>query len=256
MKAVILAGGFGTRLCEETVLKPKPMVDIGGMPILWHIMKIYHHHGINDFIICLGYKGYMVKEYFNHYFLHMTDITFKVENNKMEVHHKHAENWNITLVDTGYDTMTGGRLKRIKEYLGNDEQFCFTYGDAVADIDIKELIKHHKKEKRLSTLTAVQPAGRFGIIDFSGNKVNSFLEKPRGDGAWINGGFFVLSRKIFDYIDNDSTVWEQEPMQDLAKESEMTCYFHNDFWQSMDTLRDRNMLENLWKKNKAPWKIW
>ena len=256
MKAVILAGGLGTRLSEETSIKPKPMVEIGGMPILWHIMKIYSHYGINDFIICVGYKGYVIKEYFANYFLHMSDVTFCMNTNTMKVHRKNAEPWKVTLIDTGKDSMTGGRLKRAKEYLKNEEAFCFTYGDGVADIDIKALVELHKREKRLSTVTAVQPAGRFGALDFTKNKVNSFKEKPKGDGSWINGGFFVLSPRVIDYIDNDLTTWEQEPMQNLALDGEMSCYFHNGFWQPMDTLREMHLLEKLWQSGKAPWKMW
>lgn len=256
MKAVILAGGLGTRLSEETELKPKPMVEIGGMPILWHIMKIYSHYGINDFVICLGYKGYVIKEYFNNYFLHMSDVTFCMSENKMKVHRKNAEPWNVTLVDTGEDSMTGGRLKRVKEYIKDEDCFCFTYGDGVADINIKALIDLHKKENRLSTVTAVQPAGRFGALDFDGNKVNSFKEKPKGDGAWINGGFFVLSPKVLDVIEGDAMVWEQEPMQKLANIGEMSCYFHEGFWQPMDTLREKHMLQKMWDCGKAPWRIW
>ncbi|WP_119328676.1 glucose-1-phosphate cytidylyltransferase [Cysteiniphilum halobium] len=256
MKAVILAGGLGTRLSEETSLKPKPMVEIGGMPVLWHIMKIYSYYGINDFIICLGYKGYVIKEYFANYFLHMSDVTFCMRENKMEVHHKKAEPWSVTLVDTGPDTMTGGRLKRIKDYLTPDEPFCFTYGDGVADINIKSVIDLHNKGKRLSTVTAVQPAGRFGALDFAGNKVNKFQEKPKGDGSWINGGFFVLSPAVIGYVEDDKTVWEQEPMQKLAENGEMSCYFHKGFWQPMDTLREKHLLEKLWQSGKAPWKMW
>lgn len=256
MKAVILAGGLGTRLSEETSLKPKPMIEIGSMPILWHIMKIYAHYGINDFIICLGYKGYVIKEYFENYFLHMSDVTFCMRENKMKVHRKKAEPWQVTLVDTGQESMTGGRLKRIKDYVENEKDFCFTYGDGVADIDLEALIKLHRNSGRLSTVTAVQPAGRFGALNFSGNKVNSFQEKPKGDGSWINGGFFILSPEVIDYIDSDMTVWEQQPMQKLAENRQMGCYFHRGFWQPMDTLREKQMLENLWVSNKAPWKLW
>ncbi|MCF6764281.1 glucose-1-phosphate cytidylyltransferase [Thiotrichales bacterium 19S3-7] len=256
MKAVILAGGLGTRLSEETTLKPKPMVQIGGMPILWHIMKIYSHYGINDFIICLGYKGYVIKEYFANYFLHMSDVTFCMQSNEMQVHRKNAEPWQVTLVDTGKYSMTGGRLKRVKEYLKDEECFCFTYGDGVANIDLKALIELHKKEKRLSTVTAVQPAGRFGALDYSGNQVLNFKEKPKGDGSWINGGFFILSPEVIDYIESDETIWEHEPMQGLATSNQMSCYFHNGFWQPMDTLREKQLLESLWQSGKAPWKLW
>lgn len=255
MKAVILAGGLGSRLSEETEVKPKPMVEIGGKPILWHIMKIYSSHGINDFVICLGYKGYLIKEYFANYFLHNSDITFDLCNNSMQVHQNYAENWKVTLVDTGENTMTGGRLKQIKKYL-TKEDFCFTYGDGVGNIDIKKLIAFHLKEKRLATVTAVQPQGRFGAIKFRGNRVTSFIEKPQGETGWINGGFFVLSPKVLNYIKDDRTAWEQEPMQKLAKEKQMSVYFHNDFWQPMDTQREKHLLEKLWRSDSAPWKIW
>jgi glucose-1-phosphate cytidylyltransferase len=255
MKCVILAGGLGTRLAEETSLRPKPMVEIGGKPILWHIMKIYSSYGINDFIICLGYKGYMVKEYFANYFLHMSDVTFDMKQNRMSVHQNFAEPWSVTLVDTGDHTQTGGRLRRVKEYLG-DEDFCFTYGDGVANIDIPALLKTHRASKRLATVTATQPPGRFGAIDFDGDIVKAFKEKPKGDGAWINGGFFVLSPKVIDYIPDDSTLWEQEPMHKIAKDEQMSIYFHDGFWQPMDTLRERHLLEDLWQTGKAPWKMW
>ncbi len=255
MKAVILAGGLGTRLSEETGVRPKPMVEIGGKPILWHIMKIYSHYGVNDFIICLGYKGYMIKEYFANYFLHTSDVTFDMANNKMEVHQKYAEPWKVTLVDTGDDTMTGGRLKRIKPYLDR-EDFCCTYGDGLANVDIRTLLDLHRQEKRLATVTATQPPGRFGALESSNNQVLAFKEKPRGDGSWINGGFFVLSPKALDYIQGDETLWEQEPMQNLARDGQMSVYFHNDFWQPMDTLREKTLLEDLWQSGKAPWKVW
>lgn len=255
MKAIILAGGFGSRLNEETEIKPKPMVEIGGKPILWHVMKIYSAYGINDFIICLGYKGYMIKEYFANYFLHMSDVTFDMQKNEMAVHQNHAEPWKVTLVNTGENVMTGGRLRRVRKYL-DDEDFCFTYGDGVGDVNIAKIIELHKKEKRLSTVTAVQPPGRFGAIEFAENRVKSFIEKPQGDGGWINGGFFVLSPKAIDYIDDDLTVWEREPMQRLAHDNEMSIYFHDGFWQPMDTLREKQILENLWQSKKAPWKIW
>jgi len=255
MKAVILAGGLGTRISEETSVRPKPMIEIGGKPILWHIMKIYSHYGINDFIICLGYKGYVIKEYFANYFLHMSDVTFDMAHNKMEVHQKHAEPWRVTLVDTGDETLTGGRLKRVAQHIG-DEDFCFTYGDGLANVNIKEAIQLHKKEGRLATVTATQPPGRFGALEFKGNQALSFKEKPRGDGSWINGGFFVLSPKVIDYINGDDTTWEQAPMHQLAQEGNMSVYFHNDFWQPMDTLREKTLLEDLWQSGKAPWKVW
>lgn len=255
MKAIILAGGLGTRISEETSLKPKPMVEIGGKPILWHILKIYSHYGINDFIICLGYKGYLIKEYFANYSLHMSDVTFDMANHKMEIHQNSAEPWKVTLVDTGEETMTGGRIKRIKKYL-NNEDFCLTYGDGVADINIQDLLEFHKKQNTLATVTSVQPPGRFGSIYFSGNKIKSFEEKPQGDGAWINGGFFVLSPKVIDYIQDDYTPWEREPMERLAQEGQMSAYLHRGFWQPMDTLRDKIKLEELWQSGKAPWKVW
>ena len=249
MKAVILAGGFGTRLSEETSIKPKPMVEIGNKPILWHILKIYSHYGINDFVICCGYKGYMIKEFFSNYFLYSSDITFNMKDNKMEVHSSVAEPWNITLVDTGETTMTGGRLKRISKYIKN-ETFCFTYGDGVADINITELISFHKKNNSKATLTAVQPPGRFGSLEFERGKVLSFQEKPKGDGNWINGGFFVLEPEVFDYIEGDQSVWEQYPLKKLAQ------FHHNGFWQPMDTLKDKMYLDQLWKDSKSPWKCW
>lgn len=255
MKAVILAGGFGTRLSEETHLKPKPMVEIGGRPILWHILKIYSCHGINDFVICAGYKGYMIKEYFANYFLHMSDVTFDMNNNSMEVHQKNVEPWKITVVDTGDKTMTGGRIKRVKDYIG-DETFCCTYGDGLGDIDITALINFHKHTGRLASLTGVQPPGRFGAIDLDEDKVLSFQEKPEGDGSWINGGFFVLSPKVLDLISGDATVWENEPLEHLAKKGELGIYRHKGFWRPMDTLRDRVELENLWDSQSAPWKTW
>ena len=256
MKAVILAGGFGTRLSEETGVKPKPMVEIGDKPILWHIMKIYSAHGINDFIICLGYKGYYIKDYFYHYSYHLSDVTFDLKNNDMKVHKNGTEPWKITLIDTGEKTMTGGRLKRAKEYIGN-ETFCLTYGDGVSNINIKQLIKFHHDQKALATLTAVQPPGRFGAFKLEDNKykVDSFKEKPQGDSAWINGGFFVLEPAVMDYIDGDSTVWEREPMERLARDGNLVAYRHDDFWHPMDTLRDRMYLEELWQSGKAPWKI-
>jgi glucose-1-phosphate cytidylyltransferase len=255
MKAVILAGGLGTRISEETQLKPKPMIEIGGKPILWHIMKIYSTYGINEFVICCGYKGYMIKEYFANYFLHMSDVTFDIKNNKMEVHRKFAEPWKITLVDTGMGTLTGGRLKKIKEHVEN-ETFCFTYGDGVADINIKNLIDFHQDAKTVATLTAIQPPGKFGILEIIDQKVSKFNEKPSGDGAWVNGGFFVLEPEIFDYLLDDTTIFEKEPLEKLAKENQLSVFKHTEFWQPMDTIRDRNYLEELWSSGKAPWKIW
>jgi glucose-1-phosphate cytidylyltransferase len=255
MKAVILAGGLGTRLSEETIIKPKPMVEIGGMPILWHIMKIFSAYGVNDFIICLGYKGYLVKEYFANYFLHMSDVTFDIANNKMRVHQVNAEPWQVTLVDTGANTMTGGRLKRVANFI-KEEDFCFTYGDGVANIDIGELVKFHKKQGTLATVTSVQPPGRFGALDIAHGKILGFKEKPDGDGASINGGFFVLSPKVMDYIESDKTTWESEPLEKLAHEGQLSAYKHKGFWQPMDTLRDKEMLEELWSNGKAPWKAW
>ncbi|GAA5214019.1 glucose-1-phosphate cytidylyltransferase [Corallincola platygyrae] len=256
MKAVILAGGLGTRLSEETSLKPKPMVEIGGKPILWHIMKMYSAHGINDFIICCGYKGYVIKEYFANYFLHMSDVTFCMKTNQMEVHQKRAEPWTVTLVDTGEQSMTGGRLKRVKKYLESDDAFCFTYGDGVGDIDICKTLEFHKKHGKLATLTATYPPGRFGALDIQEGAVKSFKEKPKGDGAMINGGFFVMSPKVIDYIEGDSTVWEQEPLMGLATDDQLMAYRHEGFWQPMDTLRDKHHLEQLWAEKRAPWKVW
>lgn len=256
MKAVILAGGLGTRLSEETSLKPKPMVEIGGKPILWHILKMYSYYGINDFIICCGYKGYIIKEYFANYFLHESDVTFNIRKNKMIVHEKRVEPWTVTLVDTGNHSMTGGRLKRVLPYLNDDEAFCFTYGDGVADINIEALIKFHKSHGKQATLTAVYPPGRFGALNIKGNQVKKFKEKPRGDGALINGGFFVLSPKVIERIDGDHTMWEQEPLKGLANDGELMSFKHESFWQPMDTLRDKIYLEELLEKNKAPWKKW
>lgn len=256
MKAIILAGGLGTRLSEETNTKPKPMVEIGGMPILWHIMKIYSHYGINEFIICCGYKGYVIKEYFANYFLHQSDVTFDMINNDMVVHQKRAEPWKITLVNTGDDTMTGGRLKRVYDYIKEEDAFCFTYGDGVADINITELINFHYSHGKEATLAATFPPGRFGALDISNNKVNSFKEKPRGDGALINGGFFILSPKVVSRIQNDGTIWEQEPLVTLAEDGELMSFTHEGFWQPMDTLRDKNKLEDLWQSGNAPWKVW
>ncbi len=256
MKAVILAGGLGTRLSEETSLKPKPMVEIGGKPILWHIMKTYSSHGINEFVICCGYKGYVIKEYFANYFLHMSDVTFDMNENTLNVHHKRAEPWKVTLVDTGDNSMTGGRLKRVAEHLKDEDVFCFTYGDGVGDINITELVEYHKKSGKLATLTATFPPGRFGALDIQSGQVKSFQEKPRGDGAMINGGYFVLSPKVIDYIEDDATTWEQEPLKKLADSDQLMAYEHHGFWQPMDTLRDKIYLEKLWTSNKAPWKIW
>ena len=256
MKAVILAGGFGTRISEETDNIPKPMIRIGHKPILWHIMKMYSAHGITDFVICCGYKGYVIKEYFSNYFLHMSDVTFSMKKNQMKVHHERSEPWTVTLVDTGENTMTGGRIRRIEQYIKDDEAFCLTYGDGVSNINITELINFHKQQQTLATLTAVYPPARFGALDISNGKVNSFKEKPQGDGNRINGGFFVLSPKVIDLIKNDSTVWERYPMQTLAQQGEMSAFEHNDFWQPMDTLRDKNHLEELWETGESPWKVW
>lgn len=256
MKAVILAGGLGTRISEETHLKPKPMIEIGGKPILWHIMKLYSAHGVNDFIICCGYKGYIIKEYFANYFLHMSDVTFDMALNKMEVHHQYAEPWKITLVDTGDTTLTGGRLKRVKNFIENEEIFCFTYGDGLSDIDISKSIDFHLSHGKLATVTAVQPPGRYGAIEHQDGKVKAFVEKPKGEGGLINGGFFVLSPKVLDYIDNDQSSWEGEPLTKIAEIGQMMAFEHNGFWQPMDTLREKNLLEELWSNGIAPWKIW
>jgi glucose-1-phosphate cytidylyltransferase len=256
MKAVILAGGLGTRLSEETATRPKPMVEIGGKPILWHIMKQYSAHGINEFVICCGYKGYVIKEYFANYFLHMSDITFDMSRNKMEVHDSFAEQWKVTLVDTGEDTMTGGRLARVKKYVQDDEAFCFTYGDGVSDVDIGDLIVFHRENNVLATLTATYPPGRFGALDIVKNKVKSFKEKPKGDGGMINGGFFVLSPKVIDLVQDDDTIWERGPLETLAAQGQLAAYAHDGFWQPMDTLRDKIFLDNLWESGKAPWKVW
>jgi len=256
MKAVILAGGLGTRISEETHLKPKPMINIGGKPILWHIMKTYSAYGINEFIICLGYKGYLIKEYFANYYLHMSDVTFDMENNSMQVHQNTVEPWKVTLIDTGEETSTGGRLKKVASHLAPDEPFCFTYGDGLSNVDIGKLVKVHHSSGTLATVTAVQPPGRFGSLDLSGNKILAFDEKPKGDGLWVNGGYFVLSPKVFDYIEGDATVWEKEPLQHLAAEGDLTAFKHGGFWQPMDTLRDKVRLEELWKSGSAPWKVW
>jgi len=256
MKAVILAGGLGTRLSEETSTRPKPMVEVGGKPILWHIMKMYSSHGINDFVICCGYKGYVIKEYFANYFLHQSDVTFCMNGNKMDVHEKRAEPWTVTLVDTGDDSMTGGRLGRVAEYIKDEEAFCFTYGDGVGDMNITQSIEFHKQHGKQATLTATYPPGRFGALDIESGKVNSFKEKPKGDGAMINGGFFVLSPKVLERIDSDTCVWEQEPLMGLADDNELMAFEHEGFWQPMDTLRDKNHLEELWQSGRAPWKCW
>ena len=257
MKAVILAGGLGTRLSEETDIKPKPMIEIGGKPVLWHIMKTYSLHGVNDFIICCGYKGYVIKEYFANYFLHMSDVTFSMKDNSMQVHENKAEPWTVTLVDTGENTLTGGRLKRVHSYVKNEELFCFTYGDGVGDVDITALIQFHKKHGRQATLTATRPPGRYGALDFGENdSVQRFQEKPLGDGSWINGGYFVLHPGVLDRIVDDTTSWEAEPLAGLAKDGQLSAFKHDGFWQPMDTLREKNYLNELWNAGKAPWKLW
>lgn len=256
MKAVILAGGYGTRLSEETDLKPKPMIEIGNKPILWHIMKTYSAHNVNDFIICCGYKGYIIKEYFANYFLHMSDVTFSMKNNEMIVHQNKTEPWTVTLVDTGEDSMTGGRLKAVYDYIKDEETFCFTYGDGVSNVDITSLIEFHNSHGKEATLTAVRPPGRYGALNITNSMVTNFQEKPEGDGSWINGGYFVLSPKVVDRINDFSTSWESGPLEDLAKEGELASYEHGGFWQPMDTLREKNFLEGLWNSGKAPWKIW
>lgn len=256
MKAVILAGGLGTRISEETHLKPKPMIEIGGMPILWHIMKSYSAHGINDFVVCCGYKGYLIKEYFANYFLHMSDVTFDMANNRMQVHQHKAEPWRVTLVDTGDDTLTGGRLMRVSDYVRDEEVFCFTYGDGVSDVDITAQLAFHKKHGKLATVTAVQPPGRYGALNMDGASVRGFVEKPKGDGGWINGGFFMLSPKCLDYIEGDMSSWEGEPLARIAEDGQLMAFEHQGFWQPMDTLRDKNQLEELWQTGRAPWKCW
>ena len=256
MKAVILAGGLGTRISEETHLKPKPMIEIGGKPILWHIMKSYSAHGVNEFVICCGYKGYVIKEYFANYFLHMSDVTFDMAANQMEVHERHAEPWRVTLVDTGEDTMTGGRLKRVAPYVQDDAAFCFTYGDGVANVDISAQIQFHQKHGKLATVTAVQPPGRYGALQIDGRQVRGFTEKPPGEGGLINGGFFVLSPKALSLIDGDNTPWESTPLQALASQDQLVAFEHRGFWQAMDTLREKTLLEELWQSGRAPWKIW
>ena len=256
MKAVILAGGLGTRLSEETAVRPKPMVEIGGRPILWHIMKIYSSHGINDFVVCCGYKGYVIKEYFANYFLHMSDVTFDIAGNSMEVHERYAEPWRVTLVDTGDDTMTGGRLKRVAPYIRDDDAFCFTYGDGLSDVNIGASIDFHRQHGRLATVTAVLPPGRYGAIELENSQVTRFIEKPPGDGGLINGGFFILAPAVLDYIEGDQTSWEVEPLAQLAADGQMMAFRHSGFWQAMDTLRDKNLLEEMWRSGKAPWKRW
>jgi len=256
MKAVILAGGLGTRISEETHLKPKPLIEIGGRPILWHIMKNYSAHGVNDFVVCCGFKGYLIKEYFANYFLHMSDVTFDMSNNHMEVHQQKAEPWKVTLIDTGEDTLTGGRLKRVGDYIKNEESFCFTYGDGVSNVNIRSSIEFHQRHGKLATVTAVLPPGRYGALERAGDKVTGFVEKPRGDGGVINGGFFVLSPKVLDFIEGDLTSWEGEPLARLSQIGEMMAFEHKGFWQPMDTLREKNLLEDLWTSGKAPWKCW
>ena len=256
MKAVILAGGLGTRISEETHLKPKPMIEVGGKPILWHILKMYSAHGVNEFVICCGYKGYVIKEYFANYFLHMSDVTFDMARNRMEVHQQNAEPWKVTLVDTGDNTLTGGRLKRVEDYVKNEDSFCLTYGDGVSDVDIGASIKFHRQHGKLATVTAVHPPGRFGALERSGDQVTGFVEKPRGDGDLINGGFFILSPKCLELIEGDQSSWEGEPLTNLAKNNEMMSFEHQGFWQPMDNLRDKNFLEDLWISDKAPWKVW
>jgi len=256
MKTVILAGGLGTRISEEAHLKPKPMIEIGGKPILWHIMKIYSAHGLTDFIVCCGYKGYVIKDYFANYFLHMSDVTFDMNDNRMEVHQRKAEPWKVTLIDTGETTMTGGRLKRVRDYIINEDAFCFTYGDGLSDVDVRSLVRYHVMHGKLATITAVRPPGRYGALQIDGGQVTAFTEKPQGDGGQINGGFFVLSPKCIDLIDGDDTSWETDPISKLAQMGELKAYPHNGFWQPMDTLREKNLLEDLWLSGKAPWKVW
>jgi len=255
VKAVILAGGLGTRISEETESKPKPMIEIGAKPLLWHVMKIYSAHGIDEFVVCLGYRGYVIKEYFANYYLHMGDVTFDMKDNRMEVHQSGAEPWKVTLIDTGAETMTGGRLKRVLPYVG-DEDFCFTYGDGVADVDLSALVAFHREQGRLATVTAVQPSGRFGALDIDGDLINRYEEKPKGDGGWINGGFFVLSPEVARYIDGDDTVWEQQPLMRLAQEGQLAAYRHSGFWHAVDTVRDKRHLQELWEGGSPPWKRW
>ena len=255
MKCVVLAGGYGTRVSEETSIKPKPMIEIGGYPLLWHLMKIYSSYDITDFIICCGYKGYVIKEYFANYFLHTSDVTFDIQKNHVEVHKQNAEPWKVTLIDTGVDSMTGGRLKRVEKFV-NDDTFCFTYGDGLSDVNISNLISFHKSKKNFATTTAVQPPGRYGQLNIVENNVADFVEKPNGDGSWINGGYFVLEPEIFDYIADDATIWEKEPLETLAKENQLSAYKHDGFWFALDTLRDKNHLESLWNSKHIPWKVW
>lgn len=254
MKVVILAGGLGSRLSEETTVRPKPMVELGGKPVLWHIMKTYSHYGLNDFVVCLGYKGYIIKEYFANYFLHMSDVTINLRNNELKVHQNMSEPWTVTLVDTGADTMTGGRLARVRSHI--DDTFCFTYGDGLSDVNVHDLIAFHREQGTSATLTAVQPPGRFGLLDFEAEKISAFSEKPPGDGSWINGGFFVLEPNVFDLLHGDDTVWEREPLETLARAGQLAAFKHTGFWQPMDTLRDKMHLENLWSSGKAPWRVW
>ena len=256
MKCVVLAGGLGTRISEETHLKPKPMIEIGGKPILWHIMKLYSAHGVNEFVICCGYRGYVIKEYFANYFLHMSDVTFDMANNEMQVHQRNAEPWKVTLVDTGERSMTGGRLRRVADYIRNDDAFCFTYGDGLSNVDIRASIDFHRSHGKCATITAVQPPGRYGAIRRDGERVTAFTEKPRGDGALINGGFFVLSPAVLDLIEGDASSWEAEPLTELARQRQLMAFEHDGFWQAMDTLRDKNLLEDLWQSGRAPWKKW
>jgi glucose-1-phosphate cytidylyltransferase len=255
MKAVILAGGLGTRLAEETSIRPKPMVEVGGRPILWHILKHYSRHGINEFVVCLGYRGYVIKEYFANYFMHMSDITFDLAKNEMAICQRHCEPWRVTLIDTGEETQTGGRLRRVAKYVG-DETFCFTYGDGVSDVDLTALVAFHHRQGRLATLTSVQPQGRFGALDIEGGRITRFEEKPQGDGTWVNGGFFVLEPQVLSYIEGDATSWEREPLEALAREGQLSAWAHRGFWQPMDTLRDKMKLEELWQRGVAPWKTW
>jgi glucose-1-phosphate cytidylyltransferase len=254
MKVVILAGGLGSRLSEETTVRPKPMVELGGNPVLWHIMKTYSHYGLNDFVVCLGYRGYVIKEYFANYFLHMSDVTINLRNNEVKVHSNMSEPWSVTLVDTGDDTATGGRLARIRQHI--DDTFCFTYGDGLSDVNISELLAFHRQQGTYATVTAVQPPGRFGVLDFEADKIASFSEKPPGDGSWINGGFFVLEPQVFDYLSGDETVWEREPLEKLARDGQLAAFKHTGFWQPMDTLRDKMQLESLWASGQAPWRVW